>query len=53
MTTMQVKLIKIGATVVRHDRSVTFQLVEVAVPNSLFENILSLIDDLRRRPVPA
>jgi hypothetical protein len=26
---------------------------QVAVPRSLFQKILSLIDDLRRRPVPA
>ena len=32
---------------------VTFQLAEVAVPKDLFWKILSLIDDLRRRPVPA
>ncbi len=32
---------------------VTFQLAEVAVPGDLFRKILSLIDDLRRRPVPA
>jgi hypothetical protein len=36
-----------------HGRYVTFQLAEVAVPRSLFQKILSLIDDLRRRPVPA
>ena len=47
------KLVKIGAKVVRHGRYVTFQLAEVAVPRSLFQKILSLIDDLRRRPVPA
>ena len=34
-------------------RYVTFQSTEVAVPGSLFQKILSLIDDLRRRPVPA
>jgi hypothetical protein len=53
MTTIRVKAIKIGATVVRHGRYVTFHSAEVAVPRSLFENILSLIDDLRRRPAPA
>jgi nucleoside-diphosphate-sugar epimerase len=46
------KLVKIGAKVVRHGRYVTFQLAEVAVPRKLFRKILSLIDDLRRRPVP-
>ncbi len=47
------KLLKIGAKVVRHGRYVTFQLAEVAVPRDLFEIILRLIDDLRRRPAPA
>jgi hypothetical protein len=28
-------------------------LVEVAVPRSLFQRILDLVDDLRQRPVPA
>ena len=37
----------IGAKVVSHGRYVTFQLAEVAVPRSLFQKILSLIDDLR------
>jgi hypothetical protein len=53
MTTLREKLVKIGAKVVRHGRYVTFQLAEVAVPRSLFEIILRLIDDLRRRPAPA
>jgi hypothetical protein len=53
LTTLREKLVKIGAKVVRHGRYVTFQLAEVAVPRSLFEKILSLIDDLRRRPIPA
>ena len=47
------KLVKIGAKVVRHGRYVTFQLAEVAVPKELFRKVLSLIDDLRRRPAPA
>ena len=53
MTTLREKLIKIGAKIVRHRRYVTFQLAEVAVPRELFRKILSLIDDLRRRPAPA
>ena len=44
---------KIGAKVVSHGRYVTFQLAEVAVSRSLFQKILGLIDDLRRRPVSA
>ena len=53
LTTLREKLVKIGAKVVRHGRYVTFQLAEVAVARELFRKILSLIDDLRRRPVPA
>ncbi len=53
LLTLREKLIKIGAKVVRHGRYVTFQLAEVAIPRTLFANILRLIDDLRRRPVPA
>jgi hypothetical protein len=53
LTTLREKLVKIGAKVVRHGRYVTFQLAEVAVPRNLFQKILALIDDLRRRPVPA
>ena len=53
LTTLREKLVKIGAKVVSHGRYVTFQLAEVAVPRNLFQKILALIDDLRRRPVPA
>ncbi len=53
LTTLRETLVKIGANVVSHGRYVTFQLAEVAVPRELFRKILSLIDDLRRRPAPA
>ncbi len=53
LTTLRDKLVKIGAKVVRHGRSVSFQLAEVAVPRELFRKALSLIDDLRPRPAPA
>ncbi len=52
MTTLREKLIKIGAKVVRHGRYVTFQLAEVAIPRSLFAEILHLIDGLRPAPLP-
>ena len=52
LTTLREKLVKIGAKVVSHGRYVTFQLAEVAVPRSLFQKILDLIDDLRRKSVP-
>jgi hypothetical protein len=46
-------LIKIGAKVVSHGRYVTFQLAEVAVPQQMFADILSLIARLRAPPAPA
>jgi hypothetical protein len=36
LTTLREKLIKIGAKVVCHARSLIFQLAEVAVPRALF-----------------
>jgi hypothetical protein len=35
-----------------NQKQVTFQMAEVAVPRELFQKILRLIDDLRRRSVP-
>jgi Transposase DDE domain group 1 len=52
LTTLREKLVKIGARIVRHGRYVVFQLAEVAVPQSLFADILRRIDDLRPRPPP-
>ncbi len=52
MTTMREKLIKIGAKIVRHGRYVTFQLAEVAIPRTLFADILRRIDRLRPKPLP-
>ncbi len=52
MTTLREKLIKIGAKIVRHGRYVTFQLAEVAIPRTLFADILRLIDGLRPQPAP-
>ncbi len=53
LITLHIRLIKIGARVVRHGRYVTFQLAEVAVPRRLFREILRRINELRRRPAPA
>ena len=39
LTTLREKLIKTGARIVRHSRYVTFQMAEVAVPKTLFEQI--------------
>ncbi len=43
-----------GSKVVAHGRYVTFQLAEVAVPRSLFREILRRIEELRPPPpIPA
>ncbi len=52
MTTLQGKLIKIGAKVVRHARYVIFQMAEVAIPRDLFADILRRIDWLRPNMAP-
>jgi hypothetical protein len=53
ITTLREKLITFGAKVVRHGRYVTFQLAEVAIPETLFADILRRIDRLRPKPVPS
>jgi hypothetical protein len=53
LTTLSEKLVKIGARIVRHGRYVVFQLAEVAVPRSLFAEILRRIERLRPKPTPA
>ena len=52
LTTLREKLIKIGAKVVHHGRYITFQMAEVAIPRTLFVEILRLIDGLRPAPLP-
>jgi hypothetical protein len=44
-------LIKIGAKVISHGRYVAFQMAEVAIPRTLFADILRLIAELRPRPI--
>ncbi len=51
LTTLKEKLIKIGAKVVGHARYVAFQMAEVAVPKTLFAEILQMIAELRPPPV--
>ncbi len=51
LTSLNEKLIKIGAKVIRHGRYVAFQMAEVAIPRNLFADILRLIAELRRPPV--
>jgi hypothetical protein len=47
LTTLREKLVKIGAKVVSHAKSIVFQLAEVAVPRQLFAAIVERIGQLR------
>ena len=53
LTSLREKLVKIGAKIVTHARYVTFQMAEVAVPRTLFAEILRLIAQLRPPPALA
>ncbi|MCB1602644.1 MAG: IS1380 family transposase [Xanthomonadales bacterium] len=53
LTSLQLKLIKIGARVVRHARSITFQLAEVAVTGPMIKAVLAAIRRLRAPPASA
>ena len=53
MTSLKEKLIKIGAKVMRHGRSIAFQMAEVAISRHLFADILRPIAELRPPPDPA
>ena len=48
LTSIQLKLIKIGAKIVSHSRMTVFQMAEVAVPEKLFRSMLSRIHRLGR-----
>ena len=50
LTSLQLKLIKIGARVVRHARAITFQLAEAAVTGTMVRDILAAIHRLRAPP---
>jgi len=50
LTSLKLKLIKIGARVVRHARAVTFQLAEVVVTGPMVRAILAAIHRLRAPP---
>ena len=52
LTSLKEKLIKIGAKVISHGRYVAFQMAEVAIPKTLFADILRLIAGLRPSPNP-
>jgi len=48
LTSIQLKLIKIGAKIISHSRMTIFQMAEVAVPEKLFRSMLSRIHRLGR-----
>ena len=50
LTSLQLKLIKIGARVVRHARAITFQMAEVAVTGAMVRALLAAIRRLRAPP---
>jgi len=50
MTTLRDRLVKIGAKIVRHGRSITFQMAEVMISRDLFRQILEAIAALRPLP---
>ena len=52
LITLRDRVVKIGARIVRHGRSIAFQMAEVAVPRSLFRDILAAIAALRPPPPP-
>jgi hypothetical protein len=52
LKSLREKLVKIGAKAVRHGRYVTYQLAEVAIPRTLFAEILRVMDRLRSAPSP-
>jgi Transposase DDE domain group 1 len=51
LTTLRNRLVKIGAKIVRHGRSVIFQMTEIAVPRALFQTVLGAITALRPLPL--
>jgi len=50
LISLQLKLIKIGARVVRHARAITFQLAEMAVTGPMVRAVLAAIRRLRAPP---
>jgi heterodisulfide reductase subunit A-like polyferredoxin len=51
LRTLQVKLIKIGAKVIKHSGYVIFQMAEVMLSRSLFYDILERIGRLKPMPI--
>jgi hypothetical protein len=50
LTSIQLKLIKIGAKIISHSRMTIFQMAEVAVPEALFATLLERIHSLAAFP---
>ena len=50
LRSVQLKLIKTGARLVRHARSLVFQMDEVAVPRGVWASVLACIGCLRAAP---
>ena len=50
LSTLRDRLVKIGAKIVRHGRSIMFQMAEVMVARALFQKILAAIAALRPLP---
>jgi hypothetical protein len=51
LTSLKEKLIKTGVKIVSHGRYVAFQMAEVAIPRTLFADVLRLIAELGPPPV--
>jgi len=52
LTTLRDRMVKIGAKIVRHGRSITFQMAELALPLGLFREIVAAIAALQPLPPP-
>jgi hypothetical protein len=50
LSSLKLKLIKIGARVVHHARAITFQLAEVAVSGPMIRAVIAAIQRLRAPP---
>ena len=50
LTSLRERLIKTGARLVRHARYAVFQMAEAALPRSVFQGVVNLINGLRGPP---
>ena len=53
LSSLKEKLIKIGAKVISHGRSVAFQMAEVAITRQMVPGDFALIAELLPKPPPA